>query len=116
MDSLVSLVRSATAVADDGADRPSITLEPGEVLLRRGDPSDAIYRVESGTLDVIAPTEHGDDVDGEVIARLGPGSHVGELGVLMGAPRSATVRAGSAPASVAEVSVAEFRRARTSLG
>jgi EmrB/QacA subfamily drug resistance transporter len=57
----------------------------GDVLFAQGEPADAIYTVTSGRLEVVR--------DGVRVAELGVGAAVGELGVLTGAPRAATVRA-----------------------
>ena len=55
----------------------------GEVLFAAGDPGDALYIVESGQLSV--------RIGDRRIAMLGPGSFVGEMALLDGAPRSASV-------------------------
>jgi CRP-like cAMP-binding protein len=55
-----------------------------EVVLREGDPSEAFYLVLSGEASVRGQR------DGEV-GRLGPADVVGEMGVLLGEPRTATV-------------------------
>jgi len=66
-----------------------LTLAAGSTLFRQGDPSDLIYVVGTGQVDVIRATP-----DGELLlATLGPGDHLGEMGPLFGLPRSATVRA-----------------------
>ena len=63
----------------------------GDTLFDQGDPSDLIYIVETGQVDVIRDTP-----DGELLlATLGPGDHLGEMGPLFGLPRSAAVRARS---------------------
>ena len=65
--------------------------DPGDVVFRRGDPSDSMYLVQSGQVDVLL---EGDAIpaDGqEPLASLGPGSFVGELGLLLDEPRSATL-------------------------
>ena len=69
-----------------------VALAEGEVLFRQGDPSDVVYVIDSGTLDVSVARSDGTE---EVLARLGPGQHVGELGPLLGLQRSATARATS---------------------
>src|SRR4051794_14618366 len=48
-----------------------------------------MYLIDTGQMDVLA-----DGVE-EPLATLGPGSFVGELGLLLGEPRSATLRATS---------------------
>lgn len=63
--------------------------EPGDVLMRQGDPADCAYVILEGEADVLAQTASGDFV----IAVLGPNAVPGEIGVLTDAPRTATVRA-----------------------
>jgi putative ABC transport system ATP-binding protein len=68
-----------------------VTVPAGDTLFCQGDPSDLIYVVETGAVDVIRETP-----DGELLlATLGPGDHLGEMGPLFGLPRSASVRARS---------------------
>lgn len=64
----------------------TIEVAGGMVLLQEGDPSDAIYLVLSGRL---IATARG----GEVLGEIGRGEPIGEMGVITGARRSATVRA-----------------------
>ncbi len=65
-----------------------VRVRAGGSLFEAGDPSDALYVVTAGRLEVV-------DVDqlDRVLRVLDAGSVVGELGVLSGATRSATVRA-----------------------
>lgn len=65
-------------------------LAAGDVLFAQGDPPDFIYVIESGALEVTRTSPSGEQV---VLAQLGPGEFVGEMGPLFGLPRSATVRA-----------------------
>lgn len=65
----------------------------GEVVFRKGEPSDAMYLVESGQVDVVLDDNGGFEVAREPLASLGAGSFVGELGLLLNQPRSATLRA-----------------------
>lgn len=55
-----------------------------------GDRGDTMYVVEQGRVAVTAPDVHGDHV---LLDTLGPGGIFGELSLLDGGPRSATVRA-----------------------
>jgi predicted acylesterase/phospholipase RssA/CRP-like cAMP-binding protein len=65
-----------------------VTLISGEVLFREGDPSDSLYIVISGRLLV----SHADGEQTErIIAELGHGEIVGEMGLVCDEPRSATV-------------------------
>jgi len=70
-------------------------IESGEVLFRKGDPSDSMYTIISGTMDVI-DTVHDENTCGNSdsdrwINRMKPGDVLGEMGLLRSAPRSATV-------------------------
>jgi NTE family protein len=67
-----------------------IDLPAGHTLFRVGDPGDAIYLVLSGSLGVYAPR----GPDGlSLIALIGVGESVGEMSVISGRARSATVKA-----------------------
>lgn len=62
-----------------------MTLKPGDEMTRQGSVGREAFVILSGVASVIK--------DGAEVARLGPGDHVGELSLLDGGPRSATVRA-----------------------
>ncbi|MET0553860.1 MAG: cyclic nucleotide-binding domain-containing protein [Vicinamibacteria bacterium] len=62
----------------------------GEVLFRQGEAGDRLYIVKSGVLEVLASRDGTESVP---IAYLGEGEVLGELALLTGSPRSATVRA-----------------------
>ncbi len=66
-----------------------VTLHAGELLFSEGDPSDSVYVVDTGELEVIANAQ-GHPI---VVARLGRTQLVGEMGVLRNRSRSATMRA-----------------------
>jgi EAL domain-containing protein (putative c-di-GMP-specific phosphodiesterase class I) len=61
----------------------------GEVLYRQGDPSDCAWLVEHGAIELVSV--QGRRTIGHGV--LGPGELIGELGMLDGAPRSATATA-----------------------
>jgi CRP-like cAMP-binding protein len=63
---------------------------PGEVVFRQGDQGDRLFVVKSGVLEVLAAPA--DASEPTVVAYLGPGEVIGELALLTGSPRSATVR------------------------
>ncbi|HUS43096.1 MAG TPA: cyclic nucleotide-binding domain-containing protein [Ilumatobacteraceae bacterium] len=65
-------------------------LEAGEVLFEQGDVADAAYFVVGGRVTVHVVDDEGEE---RLVAELGRGEVVGELGLLDRAPRSATVRA-----------------------
>jgi EAL domain-containing protein (putative c-di-GMP-specific phosphodiesterase class I) len=58
----------------------------GEVLYRQGDPSDCAWLVEQGSVELVSIQGRREISHGV----LGPGELIGELGMLDGAPRSAT--------------------------
>lgn len=87
---------------EDVRDLVSDCLEPvavdsGEWLMRKGDPGDALYIIDSGRLEVVLGEHDGieleDDPDVRVLRVLGRGATVGELALITGDPRSASVRA-----------------------
>ncbi len=67
-----------------------IDLEAGQTLFRRGDPADAVYLVQSGLLHAQAEETGCAPV---LVGRIEPGSLVGEIGLLMGGRRGATIMA-----------------------
>jgi putative ABC transport system ATP-binding protein len=87
------------------ADSPRRELAAGELLFRQGDHSDFVYEIESGTVEVYRELVDGGE---EVLATRTDGNYVGELGPLLGFPRSASVRAVSDVALVA-LTAQEFK-------
>jgi putative ABC transport system ATP-binding protein len=67
-----------------------IELHDAQVLFEQGDAPDLVYVVEEGGLEVY---RHRPDGTETILARIGPGQYVGEIGPLLGLPRSASVRA-----------------------
>ncbi|MGE4251734.1 MAG: Crp/Fnr family transcriptional regulator [Parvibaculaceae bacterium] len=63
-------------------------LEAGEILFAAGDSGDGCYRLERGLLKVVISSPQGDE---RILAILGPGAIAGELAVIDGRPRSASV-------------------------
>jgi energy-coupling factor transporter ATP-binding protein EcfA2 len=63
---------------------------PGTVVVRQGDVADTFYIITGGEAHVILDRPGGQPV---LVARLGPGEYFGEIGLLRGGPRMATVRA-----------------------
>jgi CRP/FNR family cyclic AMP-dependent transcriptional regulator len=62
----------------------------GEVVFHQGDPGDTLHVIQSGRVKVALAADSGDSA---VIAILGPEDCFGELSLLDGEPRSATVEA-----------------------
>jgi len=61
----------------------------GETVFRQGDPGDSLLCVVDGRLDTVVKDNAGQDI---VLAAVGAGDVVGEMSMLDGRPRSATVR------------------------
>jgi hypothetical protein len=67
------------------ADTTRKNLGQGDVLVQQGDRSDDLYLLLDGVLGV--------EVDGDLVAEIGPGAVLGERSVLEGGKRTATLRA-----------------------
>ena len=75
-------------------------LPAGTDLVKEGEPGDALFVI----LDGEAVVHH----EGVELQRVGPGAYFGEMAILDGAPRSATVRAES-DVKVAVIGIRMFR-------
>jgi CRP/FNR family transcriptional regulator, cyclic AMP receptor protein len=85
---LTDLPDRLTAGLLAGATPRHLTAE--EVLFLSGDPGDGFYRVEEGLLKISIAAATGAE---RILAILGPGSIVGDLAIIDGKPRSASVSA-----------------------
>ena len=63
--------------------------QPGEVVFNRGDPSDDFYCVVSGELTAVVTDKDGNE---NTLSILHSGDFFGEVGLLKGIPRTATIR------------------------
>jgi hypothetical protein len=77
-------------------------LEAGQVLVRQGDPGNELFLLLDGLLSV--------EVNGTAVAEVAPGAVLGELALLRGGRRQATLRA-TTPCRVARVRDDEIDRA-----
>jgi hypothetical protein len=77
----------------------TVDLEPGQAAVRQGDPGDAVFVVVSGTLEV--------KKGGRTLREMSRGAVFGEMALLDGAPRSASIEART-QASVLKIPRAEF--------
>ncbi|TVQ27691.1 MAG: cyclic nucleotide-binding domain-containing protein, partial [Spirochaetaceae bacterium] len=66
-------------------------LKRNEYLFRAGDPGDSLYLVVSGSLEVVADDSGG---PGQVVAHVRRGQPIGEMALLAGDARGASIRAG----------------------
>lgn len=73
-------------LAEEGKVR---TYAPGEVIVREGAPASALYIITRGTVRV----EKAVGDDSQQFGTLGPGDFFGEIALLDGGPRTATVTA-----------------------
>jgi CRP/FNR family cyclic AMP-dependent transcriptional regulator len=64
-------------------------VEAGETVFREGEPGDELWCVVDGRLDTLVNDIAGQEI---VLDAIGPGDTVGELSMLDGRPRSATLR------------------------
>ncbi len=81
-----------------------VALGIGYEIFRQGDPSDLIYMINDGRIDVVRDTPEGE----VLLATLSEGDHFGEMGPLFGLRRSATARARTA-ATVTGYTAKAFR-------
>jgi ATP-binding cassette, subfamily B, bacterial HlyB/CyaB len=77
---------------------------PQQPIVREGEPGDAFYILRSGSAVVVK-----DSSDGQVVNHLRPGDFFGELALLTGQPRAATVIA-QEPSSVFRLEKSAFER------
>jgi thioredoxin reductase (NADPH) len=82
-----------------------LTFAPGATVIREGDPSDAFYVIAHGEALVVGRDEQGRE---HVLNTLREDQYFGELGILRGEPRNATVRAKTS-LDVIQVSAESFR-------
>jgi CRP-like cAMP-binding protein len=87
MSLLVGL--SSKQLEDVSARLRPVKYRSGEIILTEGTPGDVMYLIEWGRVEVLSQT----DGHSRVLAILGEGDFFGEMALLTGSPRSATVRA-----------------------
>src|SRR5215472_17039396 len=62
-----------------------------QVLFREGDPADSVFRLLSGSIDILRALD-GDPI---LLGTVAAGQFIGEMGVVENRPRNATARAAS---------------------
>lgn len=68
--------------------------EPGDYIIRQGEPPSGFYVIEQGEVDIVRSSP--EKPEGEVIATLGAGNFFGEQALINRQPRGASVRARTA--------------------
>lgn len=104
-DRVVEMTRPSEA---PGEKPLQVVCRTGEVLFRQGDASDFVYMITSGSVDILRERYDGSQ---EPLAVLEAGTYVGELGPLLGFPRSATVKARELT-TLDPITVQEFKAMR----
>jgi len=66
------------------------TFAPGEIIIRQGETADRFYIIVDGAVEVFHHDPHAVDT---IMARLDSGNYFGEIGLLEGSKRTASVRA-----------------------
>lgn len=84
-----------------------MSLQPGAVVVEEGAPADALYVLVDGQVDVSA---RGEAEQVRQLRTMGPGSYFGEIGLLRGVPRTATVTT-TAPTTLWRIGADDFRAA-----
>jgi uncharacterized protein YhbP (UPF0306 family) len=67
----------------------TVKVEEGEIIVRQGGPADKFFIIVAGAVDV----EQQDDAGFKKVTSLGRGHFFGEVAIMRGTPRAATVRA-----------------------
>ena len=86
-DQVVQMAQTADTAAIASTE---VSFAPGEVIFRQNDHADLVYVIISGEAEVYRELADGDE---ELLNVMEPGEYFGELGAMMGFPRSASVRA-----------------------
>lgn len=76
---------SGEVIAETASAMEVVRFQPGATIVKEGDPTDRFYLVAKGDVEVVH--------QGKVLKSLRSGEYFGEVGLLTGAPRNATVRA-----------------------
>jgi CRP/FNR family cyclic AMP-dependent transcriptional regulator len=65
-------------------------IQPGEYLFHKGDNTDSVFGVLSGEFSIVLPSQDGEEI---IVGKSSYGSLVGEMAVISGEPRTASMRA-----------------------
>lgn len=84
------VVQMAQGVDTDVTASTQLAYAPSEVIFRQNDHADLVHVIDEGTVEVYRELGDGEE---ELLNVLEAGQYFGELGAMMGFPRSASVRA-----------------------
>ncbi len=99
------LIHLVPEFREDARPPALVVLAPGDLLFEQGDRGELVYVVETGAIELTRIRAGAED---EHLAVVGPGEYFGELGPMLGFPRSARAVA-AAPTTLRALSVADFR-------
>jgi putative ABC transport system ATP-binding protein len=102
-DQVISMGSEASAAS---APPHPVTFAAGQLIFSQGDRADVVYVIDSGSVEIFRPRPDGGE---EHLAVLGHGQYFGELGPLLGFPRSASARA-AAETTLVAYGPREFRQ------
>jgi len=102
-DRVVEMVPSGTPTDGEPVE---VAYAAGESVFEQGDRAELVYRIVAGEIDILRVLADGAM---QPLNRLGPGQYFGELGPLLGFPRSASARARTDVRLLA-MDAREFRR------
>jgi len=89
---LLLFPRDLSYLKTDVTDRVSHAhFEPGDFIIKQGDPPVGFYVIEDGEVEVVKASP--EKPDGEIVAVIGRGNFFGEQALLSNSPRSASIRA-----------------------
>ncbi|MDB2415395.1 cyclic nucleotide-binding domain-containing protein [Rickettsiales bacterium] len=74
---------------NDFKEIPVVNYRPGDIIFREGDKADAVYLINEGLVEISTSSSKGRNV----LSRLGPFHIFGEMAIIDGRTRSATVSA-----------------------
>lgn len=84
------IIDMAPDVEGGGEAIRELTIPAGEMVFEQGERATHVYTITSGEVVVVRVQTDGSEAE---LNRVGPGGYFGELGALLGFPRSASVRA-----------------------
>ena len=88
-----------------------VTLEAGQYVFRQGDPSDVVYLIQSGEIEILREMADGRR---QSLAVIGGGAYFGELGPMLNLPRTSSARA-TTYTILTGCSVQQFRKLASKL-